>query len=180
MLGFVSSYDYGVAAIVNGFMILKKDYQGPTDVLMPMHISLELGQLQKQFVSYEDSFPETHFVVADWVNVEGDHLFLNESYSGSAWWGPYITVPPGKYEVEVRYSSVDTSAEPIMNLTVYWFQHQTYAEETVWSNETTSGQINTATLEFELDSWSAALEIVGTSLGKANINVYSVTMQGIQ
>jgi uncharacterized membrane protein len=176
---YISAHRYGIVAMVNGFLILEKDYSNSMNVLMPLHISLEIDHLRPRFVSFEDSVSQTHFFIADWVRVDGNHLFLSKNYSGTGWWGPYITVPPGKYEVEVRYSTYDTKAEPIMNLTAYWWQHQTYAGKTVWSNETTLGQINTATIEFEMDSWSRAMEIVGISLGRANVNVYSVTMRVI-
>ena len=186
MLSFVQTHDYGVAAIVNGFVILKKNYQGAANVLVPMRISLDIGQFKKKFVAFEDYTKETHFFISDWVEVKDSYLFLNKSVSAVALWGPYITVPPGKYKVEVRYSSGDTPSEPIMGLTVYYwgngpkYPDTTYAEKTVWGNETISGQINTTTMKFELDDWSKPLEIVGTTLGKANLNIYSVVMQEIQ
>jgi uncharacterized membrane protein len=186
LLSFAQTHNYGVAAIVNGFIILKKNFTGAANVLVPLHTSLELSQIRKKFVAFEDYVMETHFFVSDWVKIKENHLFLNKSISAVAWWGPYITVPPGKYRVDVRYSSDDTSAEPIMGITVYYwgsgpqYPNAIYAEKTVWSNETTNGRISITSFEFKLDDWSPALEVVGRNLGKANINVYSVEMQEIQ
>jgi uncharacterized membrane protein len=177
LLTFIKTYDYGVAEIVNGFMILKKDYQGPRNVLVPMHLSLQLNSLRKPFVSFEDQFIETHFFAPDWVKVQGDHLFLSKGFGGNAWWGPWVTVPPGKYRVEVQYS-IDKPVEgQFLALTAYWWNHATYAERTFSGDEARTGQLNTVSIEFELKEWVPALEIVGTAFGKTDIRIYSVTMQ---
>lgn len=186
MLNYVQGHRYGVAAIVNGFVVLKKNYKGATNVLVPLRTSLDLGQIQKKSVAFEDYIKETHFFISDWVKAKENYLFLNKSVAAVAWWGPYINAPPGKYKVEIRYSSDDTPPEPIMDLIVYYwgngpkYPDTTYAAKRVWGNETIPGQINTTTMEFELDDWSKPLEIVGTGLGKANINIYSVAMQEVQ
>jgi hypothetical protein len=177
LLRYVNTFNYGISTTVNGFMILKKDFQGSRNVMMPMHISLEFDQLHKPFVAFEDYFMETHFYVPDWVEVKEDHLFLDRSNLGNAWWGPWITVPPGKYKMEVQFSAEEATDGAILGLSVYWWKHQTYAEKIVQGSEVVPGQRNTITVEFELNEWVPALEIVGTAFGKTNINVYSISMQ---
>jgi len=180
LFGFLSTQNYGIIENVNGFFILKKDYDGQKNVLVPLHLSLQLDQVHKKIISFEDQFLETHFFVPDWVKVEGDHLLLSKNFSGNAWWGPYITVPPGRYKIEVKYSLSETTERAVFGLSAYWFKHATYGEKTIWGNQTLPGQIGTVSMEFETSDWVPALEIVGTGFGNADVSVYSVTMLEVQ
>jgi hypothetical protein len=182
LLRFTEQYDYGVMKVVNGFIILKKDFNGPKEVLMPLQTSLVPSQLRKLVVSFEDSFAATHFFIPEWVKVEGDHLVIDRGRSGSVWWGPLITVPPGKYRVEVEYTINENITEPFLNLTSYYWrpasQNATvYAEKTVLGSEATPGQKSIAVMEFEVKDWVPSFEIVGTTYGKTDISVYSVKLE---
>jgi hypothetical protein len=168
LLRFTQQYDYGVMKVVNGFIILKKDYNGPKEVLMPLQTSLVPAQLRKLVVSFEDSFAATHFFIPEWVKVEGYHLVIDRDRSGVAWWGPFITVPPGEYRVEVEYTIHENITGPFLNLTSYCWnpasQNATvYAEKNVRGNEATPGQKNIAVFEFKVNDWVPSLEIVGTT-----------------
>ena len=182
LLRFTEQYDYGVMKVVNGFIILKKDYNGPKEILMPLQTSLVPSQLRKLVVSFEDSFTATHFFIPEWVKVEGDYLVIDRDRSGSVWWGPLITVPPGKYRVEVEYTINENITEPFLNLTSYYWrpasQNATvYAEKTVLGSEATPGQKSIAVMEFEVKDWVPSFEIVGTTYGKTDISVYSVKLE---
>jgi hypothetical protein len=169
--------------MVNGFIILKKDYNGPREVLMPLQISLEPTQLRKPAVSFEDTFTVTHFYIPDSVGIEGDHLVIGKNTVGDAWWGPYITVPPGKYRVEVDYKINDNVSGPFLDLTACYRsspQNVTvFAKKTVLGSEIATGQKGVAVMDFELKNWTTSLEIVGTNYGKADVSVYSVKFEEI-
>jgi len=183
LLTFTQQNTYGIVNTVNGFFILEKDYDKPKEVLMPLQISLDITQLRKPVTSFEDSFSVTHFYIADSVGIAGDHLVIDQNVSGDIWWGPYVTVPPGKYRVEVEYAVNGNVSGPFLNLTACYHgspQNETiYAQESVLGNETIAGQKNVATMDFELKDWIPSLEIVGTSYGKTDFSVYAVKLEEI-
>jgi|YelNatPaOPRAMG01_1025707.scaffolds.fasta_scaffold11652_4 uncharacterized membrane protein len=181
----ISKYNYGIFAVANGLIVLKKDYEGPSRVLSPLHTSIELNNILKSFIAFEDAFKETRFFVSDWVEVKGDYLFLRQGFSGNAWWGPYITVPPGKFRIQVRFSVDEQFQGPIMRVLAYrWNQSsigtKVYAEKIIVGDDLQPGKVITVTLEFELNHWESSLEIVGESYGNANIKVYEVKFEGIE
>jgi len=183
LLRFTQQNVYGIVKTVNGFIILKKDYNGPREVLMPLQISLEPTQLRKSVVSFEDTSTATHFYIPDSVGIEGDHLVIGKNTVGNAWWGPYITVPAGKYRVEVDYAINGNVSGPFLDLTAYYWNSPqnvpVYAKKTVLGSQVAAGQKSVAVMEFELKDWVPSLEIVGTSYGKADISVYSVKFEEI-
>lgn len=184
MLSFLNNYDYGIVSITNGFIVLKKDYHGPEDVLMPFQTSLDFGDVRSEFISFEDTVVQTHFFVADWVKVNGNYMLLSENFSGSAWWGPYVTLPPGKYRAEIEYSVAKKVEGPVLDLSaVYWNPYPTnetiYGQRTILGNETEPGQKTSAVLDFELKDWVPALEFVGTSYGATDLQVYSVKLEEV-
>jgi uncharacterized membrane protein len=181
---FKDNCSYGIVAVANGLVVLQKDYRGPREILTPLHFSLELDKIRKQFVSYEDYCRETHFFIPDWVKVEGDHLFLNESFAGTAWWGPWVTVPPGKYRIEVHFSVDRYIEEPVLTVGAYhWIsveEKYPYFSKTVSGHEIVPGEVNIVILEFEWHDWLPLLEVFGESYGKANIRVYKVEFEMIE
>jgi hypothetical protein len=183
---FISKYNYGVLAIANGLIVLKRDYNDLRKMLMPLHMSLELNSVHKHFISFEDSVQETHFFVPDWVKVKDNSLFLNQSFAGNAWWGPWITVPPGKYRIQVRFSIDREVQGPIMRLLAYHWNPppigtKVYAERIIVGEDLPpAGAVNNVTLEFELYNWDTSLEIVGESYGNVNIRIYEVTFEEIE
>ncbi len=168
LLTFTQQNAYGIVEIVNGFIILKKDYNGPREVLMPLQISLEPTQLRKPVVSFEDTFTETHFHISDSVGIEGDHIVIGKNTTGDAWWGPYITVPPGKYRVEVDYTINDNVSGPFLDLTAcYRSSPQSvtvFAKKTVLGSEIAAGQKGVAVMDFELEELGAITRNCGHEL----------------
>lgn len=95
VLGLLGTGEYGLYTNVNGFMILKKGYEGPKTVSSPLLVRLDFSEARKAFVSFEDSFPEIKFFIPSWVEVKGDHLLIEKGIRGSVWWGPWVTFPRG-------------------------------------------------------------------------------------
>lgn len=182
---FIKRYNYGVFVIARGLIILKRDYQGPARILMPIHMSLDFRELQKSIIPFEHYFRETRFFVPEWVKVCGDHLFLGKNFTGSAWWGPYITVPPGKYRITVRFS-VDRHVQgPLMRIMAYhWFpppaNPKVFAQKIIVGDNLIPEETYQTTVEFEIKNWESSLEIVGESYGKVNIKIYEVKFEQVE
>jgi hypothetical protein len=181
----ISKHNYGIFAVANGLIVLKKDYEGPKKVLAPLHISLELNNIRKWFIAFEDAYKETRFFMPDWVEVKSDHLLLRQGFSGNAWWGPYITVPSGKYRIQVRFSVDEQFQGPIMRVLAYHWNPpligiKVYAEKTIFGDDLQEGKVGTVTLEFELNHWESSLEIIGESYGNVNIKIYEVKFEEIE
>lgn len=149
---------YGVAARVNGLVILKRGYAGPETNLAPLRVSLDLQGARKPYVSQEDSYRETRFFVPADVRVQGDHIYVAEGQRGSVFWGPYLTLPPGSYRVTVSFSADTAVQDALFDLRVYCYGAETYAERTVHGVEVVAGARSTLTLDFDLEEWAPSLE----------------------
>ena len=49
---FLETGNYGLQSIVNGFMVMKKDYEGPTTTLSRLRFQLDFDEVRKSFVSW--------------------------------------------------------------------------------------------------------------------------------
>lgn len=179
LLHFLNKYEYGVFSNVNGFLILKKGYNGSKRTLIPLHFSLGVNKVSKRYISFEDSFPETLFFVPPWVKVEKDSLLIERQIRGSVWWGPYVTVPPGNYSVEIHVEVEKETEEPLFDIVVYWFNKTTYVKKTIFGSEITPEKKSVIKIKLELDEWVPALEVVGISHGNQNLRVYKVNFEEI-
>ena len=175
---FMEREDYGVLSNVNGFIVLKRGYNGPSTTLSPLSFSLEFEEARKPFVAFEDAFPETRFFVPSHCTVERDHMLVEEGVRGGVWWGPYVTLPPGNYSVEVHLRVDEASDEPILTIIVYWYKHAYYYNATVLGSDIEPGRINVLRFGFELEDWSPSLEVVGVSHGNAEFRIYGVEVEG--
>jgi len=169
---------YGVAARVNGLVILRRGYEGPEANLAPLHVSLDLMEARKPYISQEDSYRETRFFVPADVRVQGNHIYVAEGQRGSIFWGPYLTLPPGRYRATVSFSA-DTQVEgALFDLKVYCYGVETYAERTVHGSEVAAGARSTLTLSFDLEEWAPSLKVTLISHGWAPLRIYSVELEG--
>jgi len=174
----VNDYDYGIIAVANGLLVLKRGYHGQRHILMPLHSSLKIKKAQKPFISFQDCFSENSWVIPDWVAFQGDHLFLKRGNIGNAWWGPYITVPPGRYRVEVELSIDEEVSGCVMDVLVYyWSAGEVYAIRSILGDQLKPGERAVISFDFELTKWVPAIEVVGMSYGITDICVYSVKFE---
>jgi len=169
--------EYGLLTNVNGFMILKRGHEGPKTTPSPLRFQLEIGEARKPFVSFEDSFQETKFFVPSWVEARRDHLFIKEETRGSVWWGPWVTVPPGNYTLELHLWVEEGAEGPLLDVNVYQYANLIYHSETIWGSEIKPGTINVLTFNFELEEWIPALEVGGESHGNADLRIYKVEVE---
>jgi hypothetical protein len=178
---FTNNYNYGIIAMANGLLILKRDYHGPRNILMPLYSSLNIERIRRPFISFQDYFMEVSWFVPDWVNINGDHLLLKKGFIGNAWWGPYITVPPGRYKVEVELSVGEAVSGRIMDILVYyWSANEVYAIKSIFGNQLMFGNKTTISFVFELTKWVPAIEVVGMNYGLTDIYIYSVKFEVIE
>lgn len=178
-LRLLGEHDYGIWASVNGFIVLKRGYDGPKAYSNPVGFSMEIGGLERHFVTFEDHSRETNFFTPDWVRSVGDHLLIEDTYSGPVWWGPYITLPPGRYGVEVVVEADEPIEGPFLEVVVYWYRHAWYASRVFTGGEVEPGRRSTLRFEFELGSWVPALEVVGRTYGDSVFRVYEVRVEEI-
>jgi uncharacterized membrane protein len=174
---FLETGEYGLKTNVNGLMILERGYQGPKTTVSQLHFQLEFKEVRKPIISFEDSFPETKFFVPNTVQVGSNHLFIKKGTQGSVWWGPWVTVPPGNYTLEIHLRVGERLDGPLLDLSVYQYEHLPYYTKTVRGNEVNPTTINVLTIPFELDEWIPALEVGGLSYGNADTMVYKVELK---
>jgi len=139
VLQFLETGDYGLVSNVNGFMILKKGYEGSKTAQSRLRFNLDFQEVRKPFVSFEDSFPETEFFVPSWVEVRRDHLFIKKEIAGGVWWGPWITVPPGNYTLKLHLWVDERAEGPLLDINVYQYRDLLFYTETIQGGEIEPG-----------------------------------------
>lgn len=174
---FLGTGEYGLLTNVNGFMILKRGYEGLKTTPSHLRFSLKFREVRKPFVSFEDSFSETEFFVPSWVEVRKDHLFIKKDIVGGVWWGSWITVPPGNYTVKLHLWVDERADGPLLDINVYQYRDLLYHTETIQGGEIEPGTINVLTFGFELKKWISALEVGGVSHGNSDLWVYKVEVE---
>jgi len=177
IINYAQKEEYGILANIEGFIILKKDYNEPPKIYHPYRCTLKFSELDKSFISFEDYFPETKFFVPYWVRAEKDHLLIEDHYKGSVWWGPYITAPPGRYLIEVHIEPERMTREPLLDIIAYQFKKTTYLNETVYGNQLKPRENNLVVFELELTEWVPSLEVIGRSYGNSNYKVNKICIR---
>ena len=87
-----SSGLYGIIAEDNGFILLVRGYEGPLELYKPITYDVPLGSLG----------------VCRNTTILNNKIFFHNS-KGDIWWGPYINLVPGHYNVTVTLSSTNTN-----------------------------------------------------------------------
>ena len=97
---------YGVFADIHGALIFKKGYQGPLDYSSPYDWEFvpSGGYLYTNQYAY-------HFDVNSPNATIGRHQLVVSNLKGqTGWYGPYVYVPPGKFEITFELSTSNLNA----------------------------------------------------------------------
>jgi hypothetical protein len=178
-LHLLETQQYGITTRVNGFFILKHDYTGNATTLAPIKSSIDITDSRSTFVSQSDYFREAHFFVPDSVAVEDGHITIHNGTRGSVWWGPFLTLPPGRYRVTITLDAEKAEDLTLLTVQAYWYKRTTYSQVTISGDMLDGEKPTTLAWEFTLTEWTPSLEVVGISHGWTEIHVHDVTIEGI-
>jgi uncharacterized membrane protein len=180
LLSMLQKEPYGIETRVNGFFILKHGYNGTTTTVTPLKTGIDLADARNPIVSQEDYFRETRFFVPDSVTVEDGHITIRNGTRGSVWWGPFLTLPPGRYRVTITLVAEDPGTLNLLTVQAYLYKQTTYSEVTITGDLLNGEKPTTLAWEFTLTEWAPSLEVVGTSHGWTEIHVHDLTLEAIR
>lgn len=166
---------YGIWAYVDGFIILKKGYQETPIIEKELEYRLDYENSRTLFVKYEKMFKSTNYFIPEWVKVEKDGLHIQDSYNISIWWGPYILLPPGQYEITIDLITESVPNEAILGIKASSEITGIYGRWDIYGANQTS---YTTSLTFSTDEWVPDFEVVGRNYGNANFTVTNVVLSG--
>ena len=166
---------YGVWAYVDSLIILKQNYQDEPIIEKELEYRLNYENAKTRFIKYEKTIRATNFYIPEWVDVDKNGIHIEDHYNISTWWGPYILLPPGHYEIDVELITETVPNDHILGIKASSEVAGIYGE---WEINGINNTIYTSTLSFSLDRWVPEFEVVGRNYGNANFTITNLKLRG--
>ncbi|MEM3830341.1 MAG: DUF2079 domain-containing protein, partial [Conexivisphaerales archaeon] len=159
-----STGQYGILAEEDGFVLLKHNYKGPIIYYKP---------------EYEQIFPAQLLVLNN--SYRAGNIITGTNPDGHRiWYGPYILLNPGEYQVTFRLSTTNNSAS---NSIVLWSgdyaQGETFYQSTLTgSSFPNTNTIYNITINISIDNFYDGVEFAGLdAYWNGSLSLYGITVK---
>jgi uncharacterized membrane protein len=147
--------EYGIFASMDGIILMKRFFSQEPSLFQPINLFYNLNNISvdKRLVQ---KYVEKRYVILQTVEDEVDVL----------WFGPYITLPKGRYEVQfkLKIENFDKNDALLVQITKNKGQNL-IASRIIRSTDNNMNKWFSLTLPFNLDNITEGLELRGKSLG---------------
>jgi uncharacterized membrane protein len=163
LVSLVQNGSYGVYAYSDGVLLYKRNYYGPPVLFAD---------------PYNATFNPTQFltngfakIVEDQTSSTGTALACLEQNTFWFWYGPYVLLPPGTYNITYRLKVSSLSEGHVLTVDVVAGAEQIKTYEIAGSNFTQPSKWQNFTYSFHLDAPTANVEFRGFDPSQS-LNIY--------
>lgn len=158
---YIESEEFGLLAQADSLLLYKRGYEG----------NLSLYSPYTRIINWQELYFINATLISDSTSVS-KKILLHKASSGfgeTFWYGPYIEVPPGEYEVRFRLKIANLTDEYIISLDVFDYSHgETLAKSSIVGYN--FSKVNTwqeFVLPFKLNEFASQVEFRGLYVSNA-------------
>ncbi len=156
---YVDSAEFGFLGQANSLLLYQKGFDGNLSYLGPCKLSFDWEHLSAYAMITQDPTSKSSKILLHKTSFDEEKFF---------WYGPYATMPPGKYEAKFRLKIANTTDKYILTLDVTQNANKTLANYVLFGEdfaEANSWQY--FTLHFQLDKLAHNIELRGVNVSNA-------------
>jgi uncharacterized membrane protein len=152
---YIDSGEFGLLAQANSLLLYKRGYEGNLSIYFPY----------TRTINWQELYFINATIISDSTAVSKKILLHNASsgFGETFWYGPYIGVPPGEYEVRFRLKIANLTDEYILSLDVFDYSHGKVLAKSIITgyNFSSANTWQELILPFKLDELATQVEFRG-------------------
>lgn len=159
--GYIRSGEFGLLAQDDGLLLYRKGYRGEVVLYYPYSRTVDWHKL----------YYINTTVIEDQTSTSKKVLLHNASsgFGDTFWYGPYIAVPPGEYEVKFVLKIANITNAHVLSLDIYDYSEDKILVQSVLTgyNFSEADTWQEFTLRFKLNEPASQVEFRGTLVSNA-------------